>query len=163
MVKISQKHLTNFKNKPQGVLVPLYLNTTKIMNKIGIKIRKKNYTDNGKIQNPTRKNLNKQIKTLHNKLKKNDKYLTTTFVIEKDKYQKGKYHTHLLIHYTDKNNLYNQLSRHIGGNSWEERESGFNTIYGCNGKYGEVDTHGIYDEIGFINYMNKYEQSISLI
>lgn len=134
------------------------------MNKIGIKIRKKNYDDNGKIQNPTRKNLLKQIKTLHTKLKKKDKYLTTTFVIEKDNNQIGKYHTHLLIKYTVKENLYNQLSRYIGGDIWKKKEDKLNTIYGCDGKYGEVDTHSIYDEIGFVNiYMNKREQSETLV
>jgi len=134
------------------------------MNKIGIKIRKKDIQENGKKLNPTRKNLSKQIKTLHRKLKKNDKDLTTTYVIEKDKYQIGKYHIHLLVNYKDKENLYNQLSRYIGGNIWEEKEDRYNVIYGCNGRYGEVDTHSIYDEIGFINtYMNKTQQTETLI
>jgi 3-phenylpropionate/cinnamic acid dioxygenase small subunit len=133
------------------------------MNKIGIKIRKMDIQENGKKLNPTRKNLFKQIKTLHIKLKKNDKYLTTTFVIEKDKYQIGKYHTHLLINYNDKQNLNTQLSRFIGGSSWEERNEGLDTINGCNGKYGEVDTHLIYDEVEFINYMNKHEQTETLV
>lgn len=132
------------------------------MNKIGIMIRKKNYDDKGKIQNPTRKNLHKQFHTLHRKLKKNDKNIITNYVIEKDNH-KGKFHSHLLIHYTDKNNLYNQLSRFIGGNIWNERKEGFETIYGCNGKYGEVDTHLIYDEVEFLKYMNKYQISKTLI
>ena len=132
------------------------------MDTIGIMIRKKNFNNNGEIQKTTRKNLHKQFKTLHRKLKKNDKDLTTNYVIEKDNH-KGNFHSHLLIHYTDKNNLYNQLSRFIGGNIWKERKEGFNTIYGCYGKYGEVDTHYIYDEVEFINYMNKYEQSKTLI
>lgn len=132
------------------------------MDTIGIMIRKKNYDDKGKLQNSTRKNLHKQFHTLHRKLKKNDKNLITNYVIEKDNH-KGKYHSHLLIHYTDKNNLYNQLSRFIGGSIWNERKEDFDTIYSCNGKYGEVDTHLIYDNDGFINYMNKYEQSKTLI
>ena len=132
------------------------------MNTIGIMIRKKNYNDNGKIENPTRKNLHKQFHTLHRKLKKNDKNIITNYVIEKDNH-KGNYHTHLLIQYNDKNNLYNQLSRFIGGNIWEEREKGFDTIYGCYGKYGEVDTHYIYDEVEFLRYMNKHEQTKKLI
>lgn len=132
------------------------------MNTIGIMIRKKNYNDNGKIQNPTRKNLHKQFHTLHRKLKKNDKKIITNYVIEKDNH-KGNYHTHLLIQYNDKNNLYNQLSRFIDGNIWKEREDGFDTIYGCSGKYGEVDTHYIYDEVEFLRYMNKHEQTKTLI
>ena len=123
------------------------------MNTIGVMIRKIDVQENGKKLNPSSKNLNKQIKTLHGKLKKIDKDITTTYVDEKDKY-KGRFHTHLLINYKDDQNLYNQLSRFVGGNSWEERKEGLDTIYGCNGKYGEVDTHFIYDEVGFIRYMN---------
>lgn len=133
------------------------------MNTIGIMIRKKDYGDNGKIQFLSRKNLNKQINTLHKKLKKKDKDLTTTYVIEKDKNHRGKFHTHLLIHFTDEKNIYNQLSRFIGGNSWEERKEGFDKIYGCFGKYGEVDTHYIYDETEFKNYMNKTELTETLV
>jgi len=51
------------------------------MNTIGIMIRKKNYNENGKIENPTRKNLHKQFHTLHRKLKKNDKNIITNYVI----------------------------------------------------------------------------------
>ena len=132
------------------------------MNSIGIMIRKIDIQENGKKLNPTPKNLHKQIKTLHSKLKKNDKDITTTYVIEKDN-NKGKFHTHILMNYNDKQNLSNQLSRFIGGNSWEERNEGLDTINGCNGRYGEVDTHFIYDEVEFLNYMNKTEQTETLV
>ena len=132
------------------------------MNSIGIVIRKINKKENGKTENPSTFNLHKQIKTLHKKLKKKDKDIITNYVIEKDT-QKGKYHSHLLIQYNDKDNLYNQLSRFIGGNVWDERKEGFDTIYSCNGKYGEIDTHYIYDEVGFFDYMNKKEISEVLI
>jgi len=131
------------------------------MNTIGIMFRKMDIQENGKKLNPSSKNLNKQIKTLHNKLKKKDKDITTTYVIEKDD-NKGKFHTHLLINYTDKENLYNQLSRFVGGNNWKEKKDGLDTIYSCNGKYGEVDTHFIYNEVDFLNYMNKREQTETL-
>jgi len=163
--RVVKYHKNNFqisKTNPKRVMGILYIKTTKTMDTIGIMIRKKNYNDNGKVQNPTRKNLDKQFHTLHRKMKKSDKNLITNYVIEKDNH-KGKFHSHLLIYFTDKNNLYNQLSRFIGGNIWKEREEGFNTVYGCYGMYGEVDTHNIYDEVGFINYMNKIEQSITLI
>ena len=131
------------------------------MNKIGIMIRKMDLQENGKKLNPTSKNLHKQIKTLHSKLKKHDTDITTTYVIEKD--NSKKFHTHLLINYNNEKNLYNQLSRFIGGNSWEERKDGLDTINGCNGKYGEVDTHFIYDEVEFLNYLNKTEQTETLV
>ena len=40
------------------------------MNKLGIQIRKIDINDNGKKYNPTTNNLNKQLKTLHRKLKR---------------------------------------------------------------------------------------------
>ncbi len=132
------------------------------MNKIGIQIRKIDINDNGKKYNPTTNNLHKQLKTLHRKLKKNDKDLITTYVIEKD--NPRKFHIHLLIYYMDEYNLYNQLSRFIGGNSWNYKKGSSNLITECNGKYGEVDTHHIDDEQEFICiYMNKHQQSKTLI
>ena len=140
-----------------------YLKTTTTMNSLGVTIRKISISKRGRKENISSKDYNKQILTLHRKLKKIDKKMTTSYVVERDNRHKRKFHMHLLINYTDKTNLYNQLSRFIGGNAWKERKEGLDTIYGCNGKYGEVDTHYIYNEIGFINYMNKYEQSKTLI
>ena len=139
-----------------------YLKTTTTMNSLGVTIRKISISKRGRKENISSKDYNKQILTLHRKLKKIDKKMTTSYVVERDDH-KNKFHMHLLINYTDKTNLYNQLSRFIGGNVWKERKEGLDRIYGCNGKYGEVDTHYIYNEIGFINYMNKYEQSKTLI
>jgi len=139
-----------------------YLKRTKTMDFIGVAIRKININKRQKKENLTAKHFNKQILTLHRKLKKFDEKLTTTYVIEKDN-NKNKYHAHLLINYEDKINIYNQLSLFIGGNTWKVREEGLETIYGCNGKYGEVDTHFIYDEIGFTEYLNKTEQTKTLI
>jgi hypothetical protein len=132
-----------------------YLKTTTTMNSLGVTIRKISISKGGRKENISSKDYNKQILTLHRKLKKIDKKMTTSYVVERDNRHKRKFHMHLLINYTDKTNLYNQLSRFIGGNIWKERKEGLDTIYGCNGKYGEVDTHCIYNEIGFINYMNK--------
>jgi len=132
------------------------------MIKIGIQFRKIDVNDNNRKYNPTEGILKKQIRTLHKKLKKNDKDLTTTYVIEKD--NKWKFHSHLLINFTDEKNLHSQLSRFIGGVSWNEKESGLYPIKQCCGKYGEVETHYIYDETEFIcNYMNKTEQTKTLV
>jgi len=145
-----------------------YLKTTTTMNSLGVSIRKISISKRGRKKNISSKDYKKQILTLHRRLKKIDKEMTTSYVVERDNNHKRKFHMHLLINYTDKTNLYNQLSRFIGGNIWQEkkegleRKDGFDTIYGCNGKYGEVDTHYIYNEIGFLNYMNKYEQSKTL-
>ncbi|WP_289063833.1 hypothetical protein [uncultured Zobellia sp.] len=124
------------------------------MKTIGIMIRKVNKTGREIITNPDREELKKQIKTFHRKLKKNDKVITY-FSIESDTNRGGKYHSHLLIRYNNEINLYNGLSRFIGGNFWEERKNGLDPIKSCKGRYGEVDTHFIYDENGFKSYMNK--------
>ena len=139
-----------------------YLKTTKTMNFIGVTIRKINISGRGKKESITPKIYNKQILTLHRKLKKLDEKISTTYVIERDNH-KNKFHAHLLINYENENNIYNQLSRFIGGNIWKEREERLQTIYGCYGKYGEVDTHLIYDEKGFTGYLNKHEQINTLI
>ncbi|MGM1056319.1 MAG: hypothetical protein ACQEWG_10590 [Bacteroidota bacterium] len=124
-----------------------------MMKELGVMIRKINITGRKKITSPSIEELIKQVKTLHRKIKKND-HITTYYSIESDT-NKGKYHTHLLIRYNDEKNLYEQLSRFIGGNTWEERVNGLDPIKSCKGKYGEVDTHFIYNETGFLNYMEK--------
>lgn len=115
-------------------------------------IRRKNRTN--------KKLLDKEILTLHKKLKKKDS-VTTYFSTEKDP-QKGKYHTHLLIQYNDGDNLYNQLNRFIGGNTWVNEKKGLDEVKINDGKWGEVHTHNIYDENRFIGYMNKHELTKTL-
>lgn len=126
------------------------------MKTIGVMFRKINKTGTKTITNPNKEELKKQVKTLHRKLKKNDDIITY-YTVESDTNKGGKYHTHLLIKYNDEKNLYNGLSRFIGGITWEDRYNGFDPIKSCKGVYGEVDTHFIYDEIGFMNYMEKKE------
>jgi hypothetical protein len=72
---------------------------------------------------------------------------------------KGRYHSHLVIHYNDENNLYNQLNRFIVGSTWISENSGFDEVKTNNGKWGEISLHNLYDIDGFIGYMNKYNPS----
>jgi len=130
------------------------------MNKIAVTIRKFHYK-HGNYQNPSSKVLHKQILKLHRNIKKNDA-IYTEYSIEKDS-DKTKYHTHLLIHYNNKKNLYNQLSRFIGGNGWKIRESGLETFDECNGKYGLIHTEPVFNELDYRKYMNKQEQTKTLI
>jgi len=130
------------------------------MDKISVTIRKFDYKY-GNYQNPSQKVLHKQILKLHRNIKKKDT-VYTEYSIEKDS-DKSKYHSHLLIHYNDKNNLYTQLSRFIGGNDWKIREKGLNTFDECNGKYGSIHTEQIMDEFDYRRYMNKQEQTKTLI
>ncbi len=127
----------------------------------GVMLRKWDYNDNGKYQNPTKKNLDKQIKTLHSKLKKKDK-VYTEYSIEKDRYE-NKYHVHMIIQYYDENNLFKSLSNYIGGNKWVKREVGLDTFNECNGKYGLIHTEDIIDVNKYRGYINKTNQSKNLI
>lgn len=122
------------------------------MKTIGIMIRRK-YRTNKKL-------LDKEVFTLHRKLKKKDT-ITTHYSTEKDS-PKEKYHSHLLIQYNDDDNLYNQLNRFIGGNVWITEDDGLKQVKINNGKWGEIHTHLIYDEKGFIGYMNKNELTKTL-
>tara|TARA_Y100000031_G_C8142487_1_gene348289 strand:+ start:424 stop:816 length:393 start_codon:yes stop_codon:yes gene_type:complete len=130
------------------------------MNRIGVMIRKWNY-DNNKSTNPSRRNLHKQILTLHRKILKEDK-ICTEYSIEKD-VSINRYHIHLLIHYNDEQNLNNELSRYIGGTEWVKRESGLDTFNECNGKYGLVHTEPIYNEQQYRRYINKNQPLKSLV
>ena len=130
------------------------------MKKIGVMIRKWDYF-NKKSTNPSRKNLHKQVLTLHRKIQKEDKILTE-YSIEKDESIR-RYHTHLLIHYNDEQNLNNELSRYIGGTEWVKRESGLDTFNECNGKYGLVHTEPIYNEQQYRRYINKNQPLKSLV
>jgi UPF0288 family protein (methanogenesis marker protein 3) len=122
------------------------------MKTIGVMIRRRSKTN--------KKLLNKEITTLHRKLKKNDEVITY-FTTEKD-FSKGNYHSHLLIQYNDDKNLYNHLNCFIGGSSWEVDKSGLDEVKINNGKWGEIHTHTIWDELGFKGYMNKHELTKTL-
>jgi hypothetical protein len=132
------------------------------MNMVGMTIRKVIVTTNGKILNPTKRNLRKQIWTLHQKMKKRDKGLKTDYVIEKDD-DRNSYHVHLLIKYNNPDNLNNQLKRFVGGNTWTTDWIGLKPLKINQGKYGEIRVHEITDEVDFRNrYMNKHDPSESL-
>ena len=122
------------------------------MKSVGVLIRRKERTN--------KKRLNKEIITLHSKLKKNDNIITH-FSTEKD-YSKGRYHSHLIIQYNDDENLYNQLNNFIGGNVWNTKNDGLEEVKINNVKWGEIHTHNLWDEIGFKGYMNKNELTKTL-
>ena len=133
------------------------------MEKIGIMIRKWDYTERGTPINPSKKNLKRQVLTLHQKLKKGDK-VWMEYSIEKDKDGKG-YHIHLILHYTDKENLYQHLSRFIGNGKWKKREIGLRVFDECNGRFGLIhtDTNPILDEWKYREYINKEDLTTSLV
>jgi hypothetical protein len=129
------------------------------MKKLVVTIRKFDYK-NVNHQNPSREVLHKQVLKLHRNIKKKDN-IYTEYSIEKDKYE-SKFHTHLLYHYTDKTNLYNQLKRFIGGNDWKIRNKGLDTFDECNGKYGGVFVEPLKGEWWYRRYMDKRIQTKTL-
>ena len=131
------------------------------MENIGIMIRKWDYTEKGKPINPSKKNLKRQILTLLQKLKKGDK-VWMEYSIEKDKDGKGN-HLHLILHYTDKENLYQHLSRFIGNGGWKKREIGLRVFDECNGRFGLIHTEPIEDEWKYRGYINKEDLTTTLI
>lgn len=131
------------------------------MEKIGIMIRKWDYNENGRYFKPSKKNLKRQILTLHRKLKKGDK-VWTEYSIEKDKDGRGN-HIHLILHYTDKENLYHHLSRYIGNGEWKKREMGLNVFDECNGRFGLIHTEPIEEEWKYRGYINKEDLTTTLI
>jgi hypothetical protein len=131
------------------------------MEKIGIMIRKWDINENGKHINPSKKNLKRQILTLHRKLKKRDTVFTE-YSIEKDK-DLRRNHIHIIIHFRNKKNLYQQLSKFIGNGEWKKREIGLDVFDECNGKYGLIHTEPIEDEWKYRGYINKKETSTTLI
>lgn len=130
------------------------------MDKICVTIRKYDNKYN-KSTHPSRKNLHKQILTLHRKIQKNDKILTE-YSIEKDE-DKRKYHIHLLIHYNDGQNLYNELSRFVGGTSWIKVERGLRTFDECDGRYGKIHLEPVMSEQQYREYINKFHSIKSLV
>ena len=82
--------------------------------------------------------------------------------IEKNKNGKG-YHIHLILHYTDKENLYQHLSRYIGNGIWKIREVGLRVFDECNGRFGLIHTEPIEDEWKYREYINKEDLTTTLI
>ena len=127
---------------------------------IGITIRKVDVKGSKRTQ-PSKSNIEKQILTLHRKLKKNDEVFTE-YSVEKEPNGYG-YHTHLKVQYNDELNLRNELLNFIGGSRWEKEIKGYNVIDSCYGEYGEVQLHNIDNPIQYSRYINKETLSKQLI
>ena len=126
----------------------------------GVTIRKVNVEDFNRTQ-LSKSNIEKQILTLHRKLKKSDEVFTE-FSVEKEPNGRG-YHTHLKVQYNDELNLRNELLKFIGGNRWKKEIKGYNVIDSCYGKFGEVQLHHIDNPTKFSRYINKQTLSKQLI
>jgi hypothetical protein len=148
-------------NEMKNLHIPYPISKKEGLKTIGVMVRKWNITNKGDKQNPSKKNLDKQIRTLHKKMKKESK-VYTEYSIEKDKYD-NKYHTHLIIHHKDIDKVNQMLSQFVGGNEWTKREIGLDTFNDLTGKYGHIMTEQIMNENQFRRYINKRNQSTTLI
>ena len=126
----------------------------------GVTIRKVDVEDSKRTQ-PSKSNIEKQILTLHRKLKKSDEVFTE-YSVEKEPNGRG-YHSHLKVQYNDENNLREGLEKFIGGNDWNKEIKGLELIESCNGKYGEVQLHNIDNPTEYSRYINKETLSKQLI
>ena len=126
----------------------------------GVTIRKVDVEDSKRTQ-PSKSNIEKQILTLHRKLKKSDEVFTE-YSVEKEPNGKG-YHSHLKVQYNDENNLRERLQNFVGGNDWNKEIKGLELIESCNGKYGEVQLHNIDNPTEYSRYINKETLSKQLI
>ena len=132
-----------------GLSITTTTNTTQSVMKLCLMIRRK-YRTNKRL-------LEKEVFTLHSKLKKKDT-ITTKFVIEEDpnKYtSSNKYHSHLIVDFNDYNHLIDRLQTFIGGDGkvYEtDKSKGLETIFG---KWGEIDLHPYHEN------SNKYLETKS--
>lgn len=125
------------------------------MRKLGIMIRKWEYGTGGCYYNVSKRNLNKQLKTLHKKLKK---YFPVIFEysVEKDN-TSNKYHTHLMIHHeNNQKRIFEILMKFIGGKEWKKRKIGLEVYEECNGKYGLIHVQDVIHHELYRSYINKY-------
>ena len=110
----------------------------------------------------SKKVLNKQILTIHKRLKKNKNKVITYYKHERDQVN-TKLHSHLCILTEDKERLKDILSRFIGSEEWLDNNNSYKGL-DANGKWGEIHLHEMYDDgVGFINYIDKYETARVLV
>ena len=142
--------------------IPISKQKKEYMQTLGVLIRKWEKDTNGTYKNISKDNFNKQIHTLHKKLKKED-CIYTEFSIEKDKHS-NIYHTHLIIHHNDiEGCIQNRLSQFIGGNEWKKKSVGLDIYNECNGSYGLINTQPIQNIDLYREYINKYGELKTLI
>lgn len=123
-------------------------------------IRKLRILENGKKIHPSKKELRKEMITLHKKLRKEDPQSYIEFSIEKD--HRPGYHIHIIAHYNDEENLLKNYSRFIGGTEWYEELIELRPTEVCDGDYGEIKFQCIDYEKGCRRYINKHSPSETL-
>lgn len=132
-----------------SVSITTTTNTTQSVMKLCLMIRRKNRTN--------KRLLEKEVFTLHSKLKKKDK-VYTKFVVEEDpnKYtSSNKYHSHLIVEFNDYNHLIDRLQTFIGGDGKVYELDKSKGLEGIFGKWGEIHLHPYHEN------SNKYLETKS--
>lgn len=127
-----------------------------------ITIRKIDLRQDGSRKQLPKEHLQRQSVTLHRKLKRKIKGLTSEVVVERDSVGTG-YHIHMMIHHNSYPTLKEILSKFIGGGNWFTKSDVFDSYDCINGPYGEVQIHGVYNIRGFRNYINKNDMTRTLV
>lgn len=117
--------------------------------------------DDKRIQSPLKKEILKsQFYTFWKKGKKIDKTFDIQYAIEGNWISSTYfYHSHLIVHHSNPNNLISQFKRYIGHHSHSldkfyinEQNYGYAEIYG---DYGYCDFWNVYDYRGLCHYLDK--------
>ena len=127
-----------------------------------ITIRKINLRLDGTRKQLPKEHLQRQSITLHRKLKRKIKGLTSEVVVERDSVGTG-YHIHMMVHHNSYPTLKEILSKFIGGGNWFTKSDVFDSYDCIDGSYGEVQIHEVYYIRGFRNYLNKTGMTRTLV
>jgi hypothetical protein len=117
---------------------------------------------NGAHISPSRKNLVKQMKTLHRKMKKVDSSIITYYSIEKDD-GINRRHIHLLVYTSDIVLIKAVLMKYIKGSKWALRDIGDRDVDECNSKFGFAHIEKVIDIRDYANYISQINEYDILI
>jgi hypothetical protein len=109
---------------------------------------------NGNHKSPDRKNLIKQMKTLHSKMKKGDKNTITYYSIEKDE-GLNRHHIHLLVYTSHIELIKSVLLKFIKGDEWIDRDTGTRVFDECNSIFGLIHIERVNDVREYTDYISK--------
>jgi hypothetical protein len=110
--------------------------------------------EKGKHIRPNPENLDKQMKTLHRKMKKAGGCSVTYYSIEKDS-GIDRHHIHLLVFTLDVVKVKDVLMRYINGSEWVEIMIALELYDECKGTFGLVHINRVRDLIDYTNYISK--------
>ena len=130
---------------------------------VGLTIRKISKEGN-RIKHLSEKNLDKQMLTLLKKIQKIDKEAYCRYSIEPSNHAMGD-HIHMTLSLTDEKHLEDvkkRLLKYVDAEIWSNDEKIRDSIYKCEGRFGSIHKHSIWDMPNFISYMSKTSNCIHL-